>query len=159
MLIKRITLITLTLLMALCLAIIPLPDWALWLRPAWVALVLIYWTMMLPNHVSVGIAWLVGLLVDILDGTLFGEHALALVIVSFCVIKLHRQVALSPLWLQSLCVGFFILIYQVTLFLVQGITGDVITYWQFWVVPAVSLFYWPWLYIVLQSYRHRYRLR
>jgi rod shape-determining protein MreD len=152
-------LISFTLLLALCLAIVPLPAWGAWLRPAWVALVLVYWTLALPHHISLGFAWVIGLLMDIIDGTLFGEHALALVIVSFCVIKLHRQVAPMPLWLQPFFIGFFILLYQLTLFLVQGTTGQVITYWQFWVVPLVSLFYWPWLYIVLQSYRRRYRLR
>ena len=68
--------ITTTLLIALILAMLPMPDWTIWLRPVWVLMVLIYWAMMIPYQVSVGTAWLTGLVVDLLNGTLLGEHAL-----------------------------------------------------------------------------------
>ncbi len=157
--IKKLFLITLTLLFALCLAIIPMPVWAVWLRPGWVALVLIYWTMALPGQVSVGIAWFVGLILDALNGTLLGEHALALVIVVYVASRLYRQIRVFPVWQQSLWVGFFILLYQLTLFLIQGITGNVINHWQFWLMPLSSIIYWPFLYVVLQGYRRHYKLR
>lgn len=156
---KKFLLIASTLLIALLFALVPLPQWAIWIRPAWVALVLIYWTLMFPGQVSLGIAFLLGIILDILNNTLLGEHALALVLVSFCVLKLQRQVRFFPLLQQSLFVGLFILIYQFVLYLVQGITRDPITEWQFWLTPMVSIVYWPFLYIVLQTYRQRYRIR
>jgi rod shape-determining protein MreD len=54
-----------TLLIALILALLPMPDWTVWLRPAWVLMVLIYWAMITPYQVSVGMAWMTGLVVDL----------------------------------------------------------------------------------------------
>ena len=46
---------------AIILTLLPMPDWTVWLRPAWVLMVLIYWTMVLPYRVNVGTAWCVGI--------------------------------------------------------------------------------------------------
>ena len=69
--------IALTLLMALWLAIVPLPVWAQWGRPELVAMVLVYWVIALPERVGIGIAWVVGLLQDIMQGSPLGQHAFA----------------------------------------------------------------------------------
>ena len=59
--------ILLTFIAALLLTVIPLPDWARYLRPDWVGLVLIYWCMALPDRVGVTTGWLMGLMVDSAD--------------------------------------------------------------------------------------------
>ncbi len=64
--------IVLSLLIALVLTLLPLPPWAAPYRPDWVALALIYWCLALPERVSVGIGWSMGLLLDGLSGTLLG---------------------------------------------------------------------------------------
>ena len=69
--------ILLTFVIALLLTVIPLPDWARYLRPDWVGLVLIYWCMALPERVGVTTGWFMGLLVDLLTGTVLGQHALS----------------------------------------------------------------------------------
>ena len=51
-------------------------------RPDWVALTIIYWSMLLPRDYSVGFAWVVGIIVDVAQGTLFGQHVLALCFVA-----------------------------------------------------------------------------
>ena len=60
--------ILVTFIAALLLTIIPLPDWARYLRPDWVGLVLIYWCLALPERVGVSTGWFMGLLVDLLTG-------------------------------------------------------------------------------------------
>mgnify|MGYP000273014171 CR=1 FL=1 len=52
-----------TIILAIMLTVVPLPGWAEPYRPDWVALTLIYWTMMMPRTWSVGSAWIVGLIV------------------------------------------------------------------------------------------------
>ena len=63
-----IIIIGLTILIALILMLIPLPEWAHSLRPEWLVLVLIYWTMALPHRVGIGTAFCCGLLLDVLRG-------------------------------------------------------------------------------------------
>ena len=81
--------IFLTLVIALVLAFLPMPEWTTWLRPAWVLMILIYWAMTVPYRVSIGVAWMVGLMVDLLNGTLLGEHALAFTTVIYFVSRMH----------------------------------------------------------------------
>ena len=68
-----------TILIAFMLEILPLPGFIIWFRPAWTLLVLIYWAMALPEVVGVGYAFMVGIFLDVLTGTLLGEHAFAMV--------------------------------------------------------------------------------
>ncbi len=89
---------------ALILTIWPLPHWAELFRPAWVPLVTVYWCLWLPQRVGVITAFVAGLLVDALTGTLLGEHALALVLVAWSTLWLHLQVRVYPWWQQCFMV-------------------------------------------------------
>ncbi|HDN69117.1 MAG TPA: rod shape-determining protein MreD, partial [Gammaproteobacteria bacterium] len=71
-----------TFIIALLLTVIPLPDSMRYLRPDWVGLVLIYWCMALPDRIGVTTGWFAGLMVDMLTGTLLGQHALSLTIIA-----------------------------------------------------------------------------
>lgn len=62
---------------AMLLTWLPWHGWALALRPDFVALVLLYWATHTPHKVGIGAAWLVGLIADVADASLFGQHALA----------------------------------------------------------------------------------
>ena len=64
--------IVFTFIVALVLTIVPLPDGLAQVRPDWVGLVLIYWCLALPDRVSVGYGFMLGLLTDVLTGTLLG---------------------------------------------------------------------------------------
>ena len=57
---------------AYLLAIVPFPEWAMNYRPEWVPMVLIYWVMALPYRIGIGSAWIVGLVLDILEGSILG---------------------------------------------------------------------------------------
>ena len=67
-----------TIVVSLMLMVVPLPDWATPYRPDWVALTLIYWAMMMPRTWSVGSAWIIGIVLDVAQATILGQHALAL---------------------------------------------------------------------------------
>jgi rod shape-determining protein MreD len=84
--------IALTLLSALMLSILPWSGAALWLKPDFVALVVLYWCIEQPRKVGFISAWMMGLIMDVADGTLFGQHALAYSILAYAGIVLHRRV-------------------------------------------------------------------
>ncbi|EKD72430.1 MAG: hypothetical protein ACD_45C00678G0003 [uncultured bacterium] len=142
--------IPMTFLVAFILTLLPMPDWAIWLRPAWVLMVLIYWAMMAPHQVNVGVAWLVGLFLDVLNGTLLGEHALAMTLAIYVVIKIHSRLRMWPLLQQGLSVFFLVLFYQFILFCVQGFLGQPPSSWLYWSSSLTSMLLWPWMFSIIR---------
>lgn len=150
--------IFMTIVIALALSMLPMPDWTVWLRPAWVLLVLIYWTMTVPHRVNVGVAWFVGLVIDLMSGTLLGEHALAFTIVIYLVSGVQLRLRMYPLMQQTLTVFFFVFLYQLIIYLIQGFIGQLPESQLYWLSSVTSMLLWPWLFILLRDYRRWLRL-
>lgn len=145
--------IIITLIVALVLTLLPMPEWTIWLRPAWVLMVLIYWAMIVPIRVSVGTAWSIGLIVDLLDGVLLGEHALAYTIVIYFVSRMHIRLRMFPLLQQGIFVLIFILLYQFIIFCVQGFIGELPSSHLYWLCSITSTLLWPWLFVLMRDCR------
>ena len=62
--------IILSFVIALMLDVLPLPNWAEWFRPEWMVMVLIFWVLVLPQRVNVGVAWVVGLVLDVVNNAI-----------------------------------------------------------------------------------------
>ncbi len=84
--------IALTLIAALMLNLLPWSGAWLWIKPDFVALVVLYWCIEQPRKVGFVSAWMMGLFMDVADGTLLGQHALAYSILAYASIVLHRRV-------------------------------------------------------------------
>lgn len=141
---------------AFILSIVPLSNWGDLLRPQWVALVLIYWVIALPHQVGLLTAFILGLLLDALYGSLLGEHALALTLVAYFAERLHRQMRMFPLLQQAVAVLIMIMIYQALLIWVQGILGELSNVRWLWLSALVSMLLWPWLYLLLRGGQRKY---
>ena len=150
--------IFITLLVALLLTNLPLPDSLRFARPDWVLLVLIYWTMALPHRVGVGIAWLLGLFTDVLTGTLLGQHALAYSIVIFLTIKLHQRLRLHPLWQQSLSILTLLALSQLLLLWINGMIGRPVHTWMYWLPSLLGALLWPIIFPILRGLRRSFRV-
>ena len=103
--------------LAFMLTLLPMPGWAVWLRPAWVLMVLIFWAMSAPERVNVGTAWIIGIILDVLLGSLLGEHAFALTIVTYIVVRMYSRLRMFPLIQQGLSIFLLVFLYQFILFL------------------------------------------
>lgn len=147
-----------TLFIALVLALLPMPDWTIWLRPAWVLMVLIYWAMMVPTRVSVGLAWFMGLIVDLLNGTLLGEHALAYTIVIYFVTRLYLRLRMSPILQQGISILVFVFMYQFILYCIQGFIGELPPSYLYWLSSVTSMLLWPWLFVLLRDCQRRFKV-
>jgi rod shape-determining protein MreD len=70
-------------------------NMGLWGRAAWspdlLAVVLVFWTVHQPLRVSIGAAFVFGLLMDVHQGALLGQHAMAYTVLSFFAITIHRR--------------------------------------------------------------------
>lgn len=147
---NKITLLMwLTLIVALLLSVLPMPEQMETGRPLWLALVLTFWAIHFPQNIGVLTAWCVGIAQDILYGTLFGQHALALVIVVFLVLTLQQRLKVFPLWQQSCALLVIYGLAQLVLLWLSTLSGmrPEISYYA-WPV-LVSCLLWPWLYLLL----------
>ena len=151
--------IYLSLLLALLLMILPLPDWVQVYRPNWVALALIYWSMALPKRVGLWFAFLTGIVVDVSQGTLFGQHTLALVVIIFINMNFYQRIRVLNLPQQAIYVFALLLINQVLVAWVEGIMGRPTPLMSFFGAPLVGMLIWPWIFIVLRDVRRKAMLR
>lgn len=148
--------IVLSFVVALMLTALPMPEWAILWRPAWVALVLIYWCMALPGRTGVLVGWSVGMLLDVMAGTLLGQHALALAVIAFIAHKMHRQVRVLPVWQQGLTVFALVFVFQALVMWINGIQGIPVTISAHLAAPLVSMLLWPWVFVVLRDTHRRF---
>lgn len=150
--------IVLTFIIALLLTVIPLPDWVRYLRPDWVGLVLIYWCMALPERIGVTTGWFVGLLVDLLTGSLLGQHALSLTIVAYVTLKFHLRLRLVPVWQQSLTVLVLLILHQLLALWISRLIGRPGVPLYFWAPSLIGMMLWPVVHGLLRGMRRNFRV-
>jgi rod shape-determining protein MreD len=144
---------------ALMLTLIPLPDWAAYLRPEWVTIVLIYWCMALPQRVGVGIGWLAGLFLDVVHGAVLGQYAMALALIAYFTLNLHQRLRVYPMAQQALVVLLLILFQQLLVIWVKGFIGESPESLRYWLPAVTTMLLWPWLFVLLRDLRRNYRVR
>jgi rod shape-determining protein MreD len=138
---------------ALVLSILPWPVWTEQFRPDWVALVLIYWCMALPTRVGVGTAWSVGLMLDVLYGSMLGENALAKSLIAFLAVRFHLQLRMFPRWQQAVVVLLLVAANNLLVLWIKNLAGQAPATWGYLTPSIVSMLLWPWLFVILRDIR------
>lgn len=139
----------------LALTMVPLPDNVELLRPYWLAMLLIYWCLELPEKIGMGAAFVAGIAMDLATGTLLGEHALSLVIVAFLVRRFRLRLRFFPMWQLTLVVLALLMNDRVVTLWINGLRGAEAPSWEFWIAPLIGAFLWPWIYLILDRARQR----
>jgi rod shape-determining protein MreD len=148
--------ISMSFLFAMILVIIPMPSWLIWWRPQWVFLVLIFWVLRAPNNVGIGIAFFVGLLLDLLTGKLLGLNAFIFSLLIFLLVQFQKQWRNLPLW-QQIFMIFLLTLGNLSLkYIVYGIMGTESGTWAYWWSVFSSALIWPLLYLFLRNYQYRW---
>ncbi|MBK1733309.1 rod shape-determining protein MreD [Thiococcus pfennigii] len=147
-----------TLLVALLLTVLPMPDWALPYRPPWVAMTLLYWALALPERVGVFSGFALGLLLDVLAGSLLGQHALSLAVIAYLAVTLHQRIRQFPMVQQMLLVWMLLLVERLLYVWLLGATGQPIPGFLYWASAASGALLWPWLFFLLRGLRRRFRV-
>jgi len=142
----------------LLLTIMPLPLWAKAWRPDWVAMILIYWCIALPQRVGVATGWLVGVIQDVLTDTLLGQHALTLHLIAFISVKSHRRMRISTFWQQSFWIFIMILVSQAVHTWIHAMLGYPPRDWSFLYPAFSSAILWTWIFIILRDVRRAYQV-
>ena len=145
-----------TALIALILTLLPLPAWLAILRPEFLVLTVLYWSIQAPFAGGIGLGWFSGLLLDAFQGPVLGEHALAVALVAYLGVHEHQRIRTKPLLQQSLIVFAVLVLYEFVLFAVDGWSGHPLTTPLRWVPTATGALAWPAVATLLsRSYRPR----
>lgn len=152
-------LIAATFVAAMLLDFIPLPgDLFEWL-PQFSALTLIYWLIHRPQHVGIGVAFVLGILVDVGSAAPLGQHALAYMLLSYLIIYNHRQIILYNYGVQAVVVLLALLCNELVLMLVRLFYDHRFSGWWSWLSPFVGALLWPMLNKLMVSVLNFRRLR
>ena len=151
--------ISISILVALVLSIMPLPlEFNTW-RPDWAALVVIYWTIALPHKVNMGTAWITGFLLDVLLGTTLGVYAFSLSLIVYLTASSFQKIRNYSVWQQGVVIGIFLLLYHFIIFWINYFVLKVSFTFDF-IYPAItSALIWLWLFPVMRGYRRRFKVR
>ncbi len=142
---------------AFLLQLTPLPQFLLPLKPYWIGLVLIYWTIELPDKVGLGSAFALGLGADALSGELLGEQALRLLVIVFLVLRFRARLRFFPVWQQALAVFALLLNDRIVMLMVRGFSGEPMPAATFWIAPLTGMLAWPLVFLVFDDLRTRLR--
>jgi rod shape-determining protein MreD len=126
-----------SLLLGLLLTLLPWAGFGLTLRPDFVLLVLLYWLIRAPHSCNVGVAWMMGIVMDLTDGSLFGQHALAYIVAAFLAVLYQRRVTLFNRLQQAGFVFALLIIAQVVLLIMKLFGGHQPFGWAYF-LPSVS---------------------
>ena len=146
-------LIFLTVATAILLSLIPLPEVLMPFKPYWVALVVIYWSLETQDMISLGLAFLIGLVLDILSGSLMGLHALSLVVMVFLVQHFRFRLRFFPPWQQALAVLGLLVNDRIILIWITALMGEPLPTWKYWLPPLAGMLLWPFLFLLIDRIR------
>jgi rod shape-determining protein MreD len=143
----------LSLLIALLLALLPVPPLLQALRPYWLALVLAYWVIEDPDRVGLGFAFLVGLVADLVMGSLFGEQALRLVVITYILQRFRARLRFFPMSQQALAIGALLLNDRIVTMAVHVALDEPVPTSVSWFSPLVGMLLWVPVFVLLDGLR------
>ncbi|MDO7597283.1 MAG: rod shape-determining protein MreD [Pseudomonadota bacterium] len=146
--------IVITIMIAMLLMLVPLPDNLRFARPEWVLMTLIYWAMALPQRIGVGYAWCVGLLMDVLMGGSLGVEAFSYAFVIYLILRFHLQLRQYPLWQQALSIMAFVLVVNIPSVLMASNFAS----WYVWLPAVTTTVLWPIVYAFLRAVRRAFNV-
>lgn len=148
-----------TLVFALLSMLVPLPGVLEPFKPYWPALFLLYWSLESEDRVTLGLAFMVGLAADLLNGVVLGEQALRLCALVFIALRFRSRLRFFPMWQQALAVLALLLNDRILLLIVRVLAGASLPPASWWISPFVGAALWPFLFLLLDDLRARLRIQ
>jgi rod shape-determining protein MreD len=142
--------IVFSLVAATILNMLPWSGMVFWYRPDFVALTVLYWVIQQPHRVGFMVAFILGLLMDVSDGALLGQHALAYSILVYGGILFHRRVRLFWPIAQIVHVIPLLLVNDVIILGIRLLAGADFPGYRFFIGSFVGGALWPFLSMLLK---------
>ncbi|MDN6179531.1 MAG: rod shape-determining protein MreD [Halomonas subglaciescola] len=142
--------IWLALLLALCLQVMPLAEgWQIY-RPDWLGLMLIYGCMRAPERVGVLHGFVLGILLDLIQGGALGQSALVFSLLAFLCALVYSRFRTYSLVQQAVLVLVLLGLVQLVEQWVRTLWGDFSIHLAFLLPALSSALLWPWLATLLR---------
>jgi rod shape-determining protein MreD len=132
-----------TVLLALVLQVVPLPDWLSAVRPSFIGLVVIYWSIFAPHAGGIFAPWLAGLALDVFKGDVLAQNALAMALVAYIAMSLHQRLRNQTLVQQSLFVFAVLTLNEFVVWGIEGWTNHAVSSAWRWIQPMIGAMLWP----------------
>jgi rod shape-determining protein MreD len=145
--------IALTLLLATAVNMLPLGRQPA--QPDLLAVALVFWSVHQPRRVGVGVAFLFGLVMDVHQGALLGQHALAYTLLSFAAITIHRRLLWFGTFEQALQVFPLFLAGHAVSLVARLLAGDMFPGWWLLLAPVLEALLWPLVALLLLAPQRR----
>lgn len=133
--------IWLSLALALALSLLPLGRVPWW--PDLLSVVLVFWAVQQPERIGLTVAFVLGLLMDVQEGSMLGQHALAYALQVAMAVLLSRRILWGGVWVQALYVLPLFLIGHLALLLTGLAGGGVLPGWALAYAPLIETALWP----------------
>ena len=117
--------------------------------PDLTATVLAFWCIHQPRRVGIGIAWSLGLLLDVGSGALLGQYALGYSVLAFLAFAVHRRILWFPPWQQALHVLLLLLSTQLLTLVIRISAGADFPGWSYFAGSFICAALWPVLSFLL----------
>lgn len=117
--------------------------------PDLTAAVLAFWCIHQPRRVGIGIAWTLGLLLDVGNNALIGQHALGYSVLAFLALAVHRRIHWFPLWQQALHLLLLLLATQALTLVIRMVAGASFPGWTYFASSFICAALWPALSFML----------
>ncbi len=136
-----------------------LQHMGLWPRAAWapdvLALVLMFWCVHQPLRVGVGAAFVFGLLLDVHQGALLGQNALAYTALGFLAAAMHRRLLWFPVPTQALQVAPLFAAAHAIELSTRMLAGGTFPGWPLLLAPMIEALLWPVVSVLLLAPQRR----
>lgn len=151
--------IWLTLLIGLCVQIIPWsPEYNMF-KPHLLMLIMAYWLIALPHRIGMSIAFLLGIILDLFSGSLLGIHAFIFSCVAYLLMFKFQLIRNLALWQQSIIIFAVSLCYNILVFLFQVSIYHTITISPLILVSSfVDAVLWIVIYLFLRLIRRNFAI-
>lgn len=133
--------IALSLLMALVLTMVPLGR-VLW-TPDWVLLLLVFWALQQPQRLGLGVAFALGLVIDVQQSALLGQHAIVYALAVFGVQLGARRLLWFGALMQALQLAPLFLLAHALQVLLRVAAGGIVPDWTVLIAPLLETLLWP----------------
>lgn len=144
-----------TVILGVILAVVQLPPVLAPFRPDFLLLFVIYWSLSAPRISGLTFGWFCGLLIDVHQGTVLGQHALGFLFVAFITHRMQLRLRIFPVWQQAFTVFLLLAWYHFLVYWIDGITGQAVASWTRWTPVLTGALLWPLLVGVMDTWNRR----
>ena len=136
----------------LALSIVPAPQWLEVIRPDFLLIFVIYWSLTAPRMAGMTFAWMCGFAIDLIRGMVLGQHAFAFLFVAYWTHRWQLRMRIFPIWQQAAAVFILLLIYQVVVWWIDGIIDAPMNSWLRWLPILTGALLWPFVVATLDTW-------